>query len=192
MRVTDALDGLRQLYEEAYPDLIIAARELPMVNGEDPCVRIRQASYLPLIVLGSREEAAEVLELGADAYMIKPPILRELVARVRTLLRRKPRYAPPVDNPKLEIENRLPNDGDGSNGLTFTEFRLLACLILNNGTLLSYPRLISEVWRGKEVSRDTVHFYVRRLRQKLQGYSPCHIVNCRGVGYRLEEKEVAI
>ena len=55
---TDALDGLNKLYE-VYPDLIIVERELPMVSGEDPCLRIRQASYLPIIVLGSREEAAE-------------------------------------------------------------------------------------------------------------------------------------
>ena len=165
-RAADALNGLKKLYE-AHPDLVILARELPMVNREDPCLRIRQASYLPIIVLGSEEEAAETLELGADAYMTKPPSLIELVARVHSLLRRKPRYDPPGDNPKLEIENHLPKGGNGSNGLTPTEFRLASCLTLNEGILLGYPRLIDEVWRGKEMSLDTLHFYIRRLRSKL-------------------------
>lgn len=176
---SDARDGLKKLYE-AYPDLIIVARELPMVNGEDPCLRIRQASYLPIIVLGSNEESAEMLELGADAYMTKPPSLSELVARVHSLLRRKPRSDPPGENRKLEIENRLPKGGDGSNGLTPTEFRLASCLLLNKGRLLDYPQLISEVWGGKEVSLGTLHFYMRRLRQKLANIS---IFGLRGVGY---------
>ena len=179
VRTTDALEGLKKLYE-AYPDLIIVARELPKVDGEDPCLRIRQASYLPIIVLGSNEEAAEMLELGADAYMTKPPSLSELVARVRSLLRRKPRYDPPGDNPELEIKSRLTKEGNGSNDLTPTEFRLASCLLLNKGRLLGYPRLISEVWGGKKVSLDTLHFYMRRLRSKLANVS---IFGLRGVGY---------
>jgi len=151
-----------------------------MVNGEDPYLRIRQASYLPIIVLGSQEEAAEMLELGADAYIPKPPSLSELVARVRALLRRKPRYDLPGDNPKPEIENRLPKGGNGLNGLTPTEFRLASCLILNKGRLLGYPRLISEVWGGKEVSLDNLHFYIRRLRSKLGNIG---VFGLRGIGY---------
>ena len=175
----DARDGLKKLYE-AYPDLIIVAMELPMVNGEDSYLRIRQACYLPIIVLGSEEETAEMLELGADAYMTKPPSLSELVARVRSLLRRKPRYHPPGDNPRLEIEKSLPDGGNDSNGLTPTEYRLASCLILNKGRVLSYAQLISEVWGGKEVSLDTLHFYMRRLRQKLTNGG---IFMLRGVGY---------
>lgn len=183
VRTTDALDGLKKLYE-AYPDLIIVARGLPMVNGEDPCLRIRQASYLPIIVLGNNEEPAEILELGADAYMAKPPSLSELVARVHALLRRKPRYDPPGEAPRVEIENRLAEGGNGSNGLTATEFRLASCLIVNKGRLLGYAQLISEVWGGNEVSLDTLHFYMRRLRTKLANIS---ILRLRGVGYCLSE-----
>ena len=179
VRVTDTLDGLKQLYE-AYPDLIIVAADMPMVNGEDACLQIRQACYLPIIVLGSQEEAVEMLELGADAYMTKPPSLTELVARVHVLLRRKPRYDRLRHNPKLEIENRLPKGGKGLNGLTPTEFRLASCLILNEGRLLDYPWLISGVWGGKKVSLDTLHFYMRRLRSKLANVG---ILGLRGIGY---------
>lgn len=88
VKATDAIDGLKKVYE-VRPDLIIAARELPMVNGEDACLRIRQASYLPIMVLGSEEEAVETLELGVDAFLTKPLSTNELVARVHALLRRK-------------------------------------------------------------------------------------------------------
>lgn len=177
----DALDGLKKLYE-TYPDLIIVARELPRVNGEDAYLRIRQASYLPIIVIGNREEAAEMLELGADAYVAKPPVLGELVARVRALLRRKPRQEPPGGNIISPTRNHPPDDGNGSNGLTPTEFRLASCFLHNKGQLLSYDELISGVWGGKEVRLDTLHFYMRRLRQKLADGG---ISMFRGVGYCL-------
>ena len=184
VRTTDALDGLKKLYE-AYPDLIIVERELPMVDGEDPCLRIRQACYLPIIVLGKREEAAEMLEFVADAYMTKPPSLRELVARVNALLRRKPGHDSLKSSPGLEIDNSPDDGGDGSK-LTPTEFRLAFCLLLNKGRLLEYPRLISEVWGTNKVSVDTLHFYMRRLRSKLAGFS---IFGLRGVGYCLSGNE---
>ena len=101
----DAMDGLKKL-DETHPDLIII--ELPMENGEDDYLRIRQASYLPIIVVGSREETAEMLEFGADAYVPKPLSLVELVARVRALLRRKPRQNPPGDNIAADTRKRPP------------------------------------------------------------------------------------
>ncbi|MBI3930528.1 MAG: response regulator transcription factor [Chloroflexi bacterium] len=179
---------MKKLYE-AYPDLIIMARELPLVNGEDPCLRIREACYLPIIAVGAAEEAVEILELGADAYVTKPVNLRELVARVQTLLRRKLRHNPPGDNSGSEIENQLNQEGNRPGGLTGTEFHLAACLLFNQGKLVDYGRLIAEVWAGKPVSRDTLHFYIRRLRRKLQAFLPdgIRILSYRGVGYRLEE-----
>lgn len=104
---SNALEGLKSSYE-SNPDLVIMASDLPMVNREEPCLRLREETYMPIIILGGNEEAAEMLELGADAYMAKPPNLSELVARVRALLRRKPRYNPPRGNHNSDIDNRLP------------------------------------------------------------------------------------
>lgn len=184
----DALNGLKELYE-AHPDLVILSRELPAATGEDPYLRIRQASYLPIIVLGSREEAAETLEYGADAYMTKPTNPIELVARVRGLLRRKPRYDQAGGNPGLEAKDYLwETEGNSKdlNGLTITEFRLASCLAVNRGRLLDYQQPTGEVWGGKEVSLDTLHFYIRQLRHKLRHFFPYRIVNHHGVGYRIE------
>ena len=179
----DALDGLKKLYE-AYPDLVIVARELPMLDGEEPCLRIRQASYLPIIVLGNEEKAAEMLEIGADAYMRKPPNLGELAARVYSLLRRKPKDPPLGGNPGSHIKNCVTKGGKDSKKLTPTEFRLISCLILNKDRLISYRQLVAEVWGGKAVSTDTLHFYMRRLRQKLANDS---IIMIRGIGYYLSD-----
>jgi DNA-binding response OmpR family regulator len=175
----DTLGGLKSLYE-SYPDLVIMARDLPMVSGEEPCLRLRVASYLPLIVLGSGSEAAETLELGADAYMAKPPSLVELVARVRALLRRKLRNGPLVGGTGSETDDGSWEDGDDLNGLKSVEFRLASCLFHNRGRLLSYTELIRGVWGNREVSLDTLHYHMRHLQQKLLNSG---ISMFRGVGY---------
>lgn len=91
---SNAQEGMSRLCETT-PDVIVMTRELPLVNGEEPCLRVRQATYVPLLIMGNEEEAVDTLELGADAYMTEPPDLRELVARVRALLRRKQMYGQP-------------------------------------------------------------------------------------------------
>jgi two-component system response regulator ArlR len=173
------LEGLKKLYE-FHPDLVIMARELLPADGESSFLRLRQASYLPIVVVGSQKEAAETLESGADAYVTTPPNLTELLARVRSLLRRKRQDDGPLGTGERQIKGTGDNPGNGSNGLTPTEFRLASCLALNEGRLLDYHRLVNEVWGGKEVTLDTLHFYIRRLRQKL---ARAGIFMLRGVGY---------
>ena len=181
VEATDAADGLKKIYE-LNPDIIIASTDLPPVNGEDACMRIRQASYLPIVILGSQEELVKTLEQGADAYIVKPASGREVVARVHSLLRRKESDDPPEGGAGLRIEHYLSGEKDGPEGLSPTECRLSACLLSNEGRLLGYPQLITEVWGGKEVSVDTLHFYIRSLRRKLANFN---IFNMRGVGYGL-------
>ncbi|MFC1932952.1 response regulator transcription factor [Chloroflexota bacterium] len=185
---TDALCGLREMYE-SHPDVIIMATEILVADWEDSYVTIRLATYLPILVLGSSDEASEMLEFGADAFMTKPPDLRELVARVKWLIQRKPRLDSSKGKHGLDMKNSPLERDNGSSYLSATEYRLASCLILNNSRLLEYSRLINEVWAGKEVSLDTLHFYIRRLRTKLQAFfpNPIKIINYRGVGYRLEE-----
>lgn|GEM_PF-2241901 len=205
VRTIGAIDGIRILYQ-TYPDVIIMDSGLAMVNGEDAYMRVRQASYLPIIVLGNRGEAAEALELGADAFMIKPPNLIELVARVHRLLERKPRFVTMRNHSRLNMRDNLtretthePNreeaspgeDGGGLSSLSAIEFRLASCLVLSKGRLLKYPWLIHEVWGEKDVSLETLHSHMRSLREKLQAFIPnrIRIINHRGVGYRLEIDE---
>ena len=179
VEAANAADGLKKIFEMR-PDVVIASTDLPPVNGENACLRLRQASYLPLIAIGSRDEVVEMLELGADACIIKPPSNREVVARVHLLLNRQ-RNDHLGGGGGTRIEN-YPPAGDDSEGLSPTEFRLSSCLLLNEGRLLDYPRLISAVWGEKMVSVDTLHFYIRRLRRKLAWFN---VFGVRGVGYGL-------
>jgi DNA-binding response OmpR family regulator len=173
-----AAAGLKMIYEMR-PDVVIASTDLPPLNGEDACLRLRQASYLPLIAIGSREEVVEMLELGADACIIRPPSGREVVARVHSLLGRQEKNDPPGGGGRPGIDKYLPGGGN-SEGLSPTECRLGKCLLSNQGRLLDYQQLITGVWGEKDISLDNLHYYVRRLRRKLAGF---RIFGVRGVGY---------
>ena len=196
VRVADALEGLNMLHQ-TYPDMIIIDSELATINGEDACLRIRQASFSPMMVLGSPERAVEVLELGADAFMTKPPSLIELVARVGRLLQRNTRLNRRENKPQWYVENDLQrymeNDlqigGNGLSSLSAIEFSLALRLVLSKGKIVDYSQLINEAWRGKEVSIETLHFYMHSLREKLQSFfrGRIKIINHQGVGYHLEE-----
>lgn len=189
IKTKNTREGIRKLYQE-YPDLVILARDLPMLHGEEACLRVRQACYLPIIVLGDDNDASEILDIGADAYLMKPPGLTELVARVNSLLRRKRMYKLHTSSIKPQLEDDQSMEWDGAK-LTTTEIRLASCLLRNKGELLEYSQIIRDVWRGNGVSLCTLHFYIRSLRKKLQIVFPnlFNINSYRGVGYRLEKME---
>ena len=111
----DTSEGIKKLYE-TYPDVVIAGSGLMMMDGEEAYFRIRKASYLPIVVIGSQEEAAEVLELGADAFVIKPPSLSEVVARVHRLLQRKPGLDSTGRNPGSGLQNEEKDNGGAEKG----------------------------------------------------------------------------
>jgi DNA-binding response OmpR family regulator len=86
--VDNVLDGLRHIYE-AYPDLIIMGNGMPLVKGETPLSIVRRVSYLPILVIGSAEKTVEWLQVGADDYITRPASMKEMVARVHSMVRRK-------------------------------------------------------------------------------------------------------
>lgn len=182
--------GIKKLYETR-PDLIIIAYELPQ-NAQRLCSRIRESCHVPIIVLGNGEEIAKamMLELGADFHMNEPVSLRELVARVHSLLRR---YNKPKANPSLDPETNRVEMGGRTTELTPTEFRLFSCLAFNEGKFISYPQIISGVW-GNLVSLDSLHFHVRCLKQKLgiDSVGPYRLLNYRGEGYCFSEDKVGV
>lgn len=109
-RARDGAEGFKKL-NRALPDLVIMDRELLQANRRDPFSRIRQASYVPIITVGTDQDPTDMLEFGADAYMAKPPNLRELTARVRALLRRKHLAEPPLS--RLNVGEEEMFDGTG-------------------------------------------------------------------------------
>jgi len=194
--VLTAYDGEKALVKvkEGRPDLVILDVVIPKVDGFEVCRRIRQQTTIPVIMLTvKREEVDRIrgLELGADDYVIKPFCHRELVLRVKAILRRtgvaqaKERIA----SGELGIDflrHQVTLRGRPVN-LTPTEFRLLSCLASNAGRVLTWRALLKEVWGYEEwqAGPELVKVHIRRLRKKveLDPSDPCFILTVRGVGY---------
>jgi DNA-binding response OmpR family regulator len=196
-RTLEAADGerARQLVEQGAPSLVVLDLMLPGVDGLELCRWIRTRSELPIIMLTARTEEADRivgLELGADDYVTKPFSPRELVARVRTVLRRA---APSLVRPErltfdgLTIDattREVVRDGQALR-LTAKEFDLLWFLARHPKQVFSRDQLMDRVW-GYSAALDTgtVTVHVRRLREKLEA-DPAHPVFLQtvwGVGYR--------
>jgi two-component system, OmpR family, phosphate regulon response regulator PhoB len=186
--------------QEETPDLVILDWMLPGLSGIELCRRIRQRQAtraLPVIMLTARgEETDRVrgLTTGADDYIVKSGLMRELVARVRALLRRvKPEALANVlalGDLALDRDTKRVTRGGGELHLGPTEFRLLEFLMQNPGRVYSRERLLDNVW-GREVYIDerTVDVHVGRLRKALQvGGQPDPIRTVRGAGYAFDEK----
>lgn len=181
----DGNEVLQKLHD-ALPSLVILDDQLSRIGSLDICSRICQLSLIRIILLGREDELSlvEGLERGADFYMSKPISLAELAARVKALLRRR--------RPRPLLNSRGQLDAEGQSvpfagktiELSLTEFRLLACLMLNQGKIVSYEDLLAQVWGSKSVAWDTAKYYVARLRQKLDHSTPHYIFNHRGIGYR--------
>ena len=193
---TDGRTALR-LAHDSSPDLILLDLMLPEVDGLDVCRELRKTSSVPIIMITARgEEVDRVvgLELGADDYVTKPFSVRELMARIKAVLRRG-KEAPPataLDGPgglRLELDRRTASVGEAPLDLTRLEFDLLHLLLLNAGRVLTRERLLEQAW-GYDFVGDTraVDSAVKRLRAKLRQASPDAdaIESVRGVGYRMK------
>ncbi len=179
------------------PDLIVLDLKLPDIDGLEVCRRIRAESDIPLIMLTARDEDIDKivgLEMGADDYITKPFNPREVLARVRAVLRRSEGRLRP-DGPMrlgdlvIDPSRREVFIGDQPVQLRAKEFDLLAALARNAGIVLDRDRLLNQVW-GYDFTGDTrtVDVHIAWLRQKLAG-SRVEIQTVRGAGYKLAVRE---
>lgn len=207
-RVTEATDGRQALeaFQRVTPDLIILDLMLPEVDGLEVCREVRRTSEVPIIMLTARDEDADKLvglELGADDYMTKPFSPRELVARVRAVLRRARSVKTPVTSPAHLVHGDLVLDEERFEAtchgqplaLTPAEFRILLALARTPGRVLSRTQLLDmalgETYEGYE---RTVDVHVKNLRRKLAAAGDgegCTIVTVHGIGYKLQEANYA-
>lgn len=201
--VLTAADGSTalRLAKESKPDLILLDLMIPEVDGFDVCRELRKSSGVPIIMITARgEEIDRVvgLELGADDYVTKPFSVRELLARVKAVLRRAQNDGEEKQpsailrgpgNLLMDIEGRTVTVGDTSIELTRLEFDLLHRLLMNSGRVLTRERLLEQAW-GYDYVGDTraVDSAVKRLRAKLREASPeaDSIESVRGLGYRIK------
>lgn len=185
------------LIDEAAPDLIILDWMMPLLSGIEVCRRVKskpETRGIPVIMLSARSEEVDAvrgLDTGADDYVIKPYNLRELMARVRTQLRRTRPAASGAtlsyDNITLNCETHRVTRDDDEIKLGPTEYRLLLTLMEKPGRVLSRDQLLDMVW-GRDIYVDTrtVDVHIARLRKALKGQGrddPIRTV--RGAGYAL-------
>ncbi|HHX41911.1 MAG TPA: response regulator transcription factor [Armatimonadetes bacterium] len=195
---TDGAEGLA-LAEAEKPDLLILDLLLPGMSGLDVCRTLRRTSSVPIIMLTARgEEVDRVvgLEVGADDYVTKPFSMRELIARVRAVLRRVQIELAPSDgilrSGDLEIDTRqhLVHRRGQPLRLALKEFEVLRILVARRGEVVSRKTLLEEVWGGVRY-RDprTVDVHIRWLREKIEENPsrPRRILTVHGIGYRLVE-----
>ena len=183
-----------ELIERERPGLVVLDLMLPGIDGLELCRLIRRRSDTPVIMLTARGEEADRivgLDLGADDYVTKPFSPRELVARVRSVLRRTPGHTPAtrITAGRLEIDTEareVTRDGAPLR-LTAKEFDLLVFLAGNPRLVFSRAQLMDRVW-GHEATFDTgtVTVHVRRLREKIEDdpSRPRHVETVWGAGYR--------
>jgi DNA-binding response OmpR family regulator len=197
-----AIDG-RQALELAHkfqPDLILLDVMIPEIDGLDVCRELRKTSTTPIIMITARGEEVDRivgLELGADDYVCKPFSVRELMARIKAVLRRdrpdgkdqpQPSTLSGPGGLKMDLEARLVTIGDVPLALTRLEFNVLQTLIQNKGRVLTRERMLELAW-GYDFAGDTraVDSTVKRLRAKLHAVASeaDSIEAVRGVGYRV-------
>ena len=203
--VIAAADGPAALkaISEKDPDLILLDVMLPGMSGIDVCREIRKSSSVPVIMVTAKGEEIDAvvgLEVGADDYITKPYRLRELIARIRAILRRS-EYSPKEDetisNPEVLVEgavrldlerHELSVDGELVS-LALREFELLSYLMENSGRVVTRESLMQNVWGWDYIGdTKTIDVHVKRLRSKIESdpSAPLRISTIRGVGYRYE------
>jgi len=192
---TDGSQGLAMAQEGHY-DLIILDIMLPKLNGLDVCRKLRQdKNTTPILMLTAKSQEIDKvlgLELGADDYVTKPFSPRELLARIKAILRRTRQIQEGIDfyrfgNVDVDFKKFEAKKDGKSLDLTALEFSLLHLLISNNGQVVHRDRILDEVWgEGVYIEPRTIDKHISQLRKKLEDdpQNPRFIVGVRSVGYK--------
>jgi two-component system response regulator RegX3 len=195
-----AADGAKalELFDRSGADLVLLDLMLPGVSGTEVCRQLRTKSNVPIIMVTAKDgEVDKVvgLELGADDYVTKPFSSRELVARVRAVLRRQGVGEEPVTGiveagpVRIDIDRHAVTVRGAQVNMPLKEFDLLELLMRNAGRVLTRAQLIDRVWGADYVGdTKTLDVHIKRLRAKVEEDpgNPVHIQTVRGLGYRFE------
>ena len=197
--VAIAADGNAALieFDRNGADIVLLDLMLPGIPGTEVCRQIRQSSSVPVIMVSAKDDEVDKvvgLELGADDYVTKPYSPRELVARIRAVLRRgvEPDLAPmtlEVGNVRMDVERHIVTVGGSEVRLPLKEFELLEMFLRNPGRVLTRGQLIDRDWGSDYVGdTKTLDVHVKRLRAKLEPdpSEPRYVVTVRGLGYKLD------
>lgn len=200
--VLTAMDGTTTLkaVERDSPDLVILDIMMPNVDGFEVCRRLREWSQVPIVMLSARGETLDkvrCLNLGADDFVTKPFAMDELIARVKSVLRRA-RMPDEIREPSSFIRGNIEIDllrrrvtvAGKEVRLTPTEYMLLQELASNVGKVLSHTHLLGRVWGADYVEdRQFLHVFINRLRTKLEAdpQNPEYITTVSGVGYLFKD-----
>ncbi|MCW2536609.1 MAG: phoB, partial [Modestobacter sp.] len=195
-----AADGLGALaeFDRAGADIVLLDLMLPGLSGTEVCRTLRAKSSVPIIMLTAKDTEIDKvvgLELGADDYVTKPYSARELVARMRAVLRRGVEGEPSVESTlaagpvRLDVDRHVVAVDGQPVALPLKEFDLLELLLRNAGRVLTRGQLIDRVWGADYVGdTKTLDVHVKRLRSKLEPdpANPRQLVTVRGLGYKFE------
>ncbi len=193
----DGAEGIKQ-FDSKHPDLVLLDLMLPEVSGTEVCKYIRSKSHTPVIMLTAKDTEIDKvvgLELGADDYVTKPFSTRELLARIKAVLRRGGEFdtetvgaveGGPI---RMDVERHAVTVNKEAISMPLKEFELLEFLMRNSGRVLTRGQLMDRVWGSDYVGDGkTLDVHVKRIRSKIEPdpANPVYLTTVRGLGYRFE------
>ncbi len=201
--VVQAQDGEQALqrWERESPDLVLLDANMPKMNGFEVCQRIRQSSTTPVIMLTARDDEEDILqglELGADDYVTKPFSAKQLIARIKAVIRRcqGDPFRQPVSELRagdlvIDLQSHEARKGGAVVQLTPLEFRLLYMLTMNEGRVIPYDRIVEYAWGYDGGDSSLLKTHMSHIRSKLGigATGPGAIRAIPGVGYSLNRSE---
>ncbi len=198
----EAADGSQaiELFDKGHIDLVLLDLMLPGISGNEVCRIIRQTSQVPIIMLTAKDSEIDKvvgLEIGADDYVTKPYSTRELLARMKAVLRRHTDAVPVSETPgiievgsvRMDIDRHIVEVHGEKISMPLKEFELLELLLENANRVLTRGQIIDRVW-GSNYFGDTktLDVHIKRIRSKIEDdpARPVHLLTVRGLGYKFE------